>query len=296
MTSRFGRIGSMMAVWLVVGSAYAQEVSPPSAKDSVQFLAVGDTGTGDSAQYQVAAQVAKAHAVFPFTFAIMMGDNMYGTERTKDYEKKFETPYKPLLDAKVEFYAALGNHDDPNQKLYKPFNMNGERYYTFKKGNVRFFALDSNYFDQTQADWLEKALAESKEDWKICFFHHPLYSSGARHGSEVDLRAQLEPLFLKHGVQVVFAGHEHFYERLKPQKGIHYFVNGGGAKLRGGDITKTTMTAVGFDADRSYMLVEIAGDVLTFQTLSRTGKRVDSGSIRRPNPAESTAATSATKN
>ena len=127
----------------------------------------------------------------------------------------------------------------PNQRLYKPFNMNGERYYTFKKGNVRFFALDSNYFDQTQADWLEKALAESTEDWKICFFHHPLYSSGGRHGSEVDLRAQLEPLFLKHGVQVVFAGHEHFYERLKPQKGIYYFVNGGGAKLRSGDITKT---------------------------------------------------------
>ena len=115
MTSRFGRIGRMMAVWLVASSAYAQEVSPPSAKDSVQFLAIGDTGTGDSAQYQVAAQVAKAHAVFPFTFAIMMGDNMYGTERPKDYEKKFETPYKPLLDAKVEFYAALGNHDDPNQ-------------------------------------------------------------------------------------------------------------------------------------------------------------------------------------
>jgi hypothetical protein len=81
---------------------------------------------------------------------------------------------------------------------------------------------------------------------------------------------------------VVFAGHEHFYERLKPQKGIYYFVNGGGAKLRSGDIRKGPMTEVGFDTDRSYMLVEIAGDVLTFQTLSRTGKRVDSGSIRRP--------------
>ena len=104
----------------------------------------------------------------------------------------------------------------------------------------------------------------------------------------MDLRAQLEPLFLKHGVQVVFAGHEHFYERLKPQKGIYHFVNGGGAKLRSGDITKTSMTAVGFDTDLSYMLVEIAGDVLTFQTLSRTGKRVDSGSIRRPIPAAPT--------
>ena len=290
MIPRLGRASGVLALWLVASSALAQDASPPSAKDSVLFLAIGDTGTGDRAQYEVAAQLAKAHALFPFTFAIMMGDNMYGTERTRDYEKKFEIPYKPLLDAKVEFYASLGNHDDPNQRLYKPFNMNGERFYTFKKGNVRFFALDSNYFDRTQADWLEKALADSKEDWKICFFHHPLYSSGGRHGSEVDLRSQLEPLLLKHGVQVVFAGHEHFYERLKPQKGIHYFVNGGGAKLRGGDITKTNMTAVGYDTDRSYMLVEIAGDVLTFQTLSRTGKRVDSGSIRRSAPVESTTA------
>jgi predicted phosphodiesterase len=276
------RLAFLLASVLTAGAAAAQEVSSPSAPDSVLFLAIGDTGTGDSAQQQVAAMIAKSRAVFPFTFAIMMGDNLYGSERPQDYARKFELPYKPLLDAKVEFYAALGNHDDPNQRMYKPFNMNGERFYTFKKGNVRFFALDSNYFDREQAAWLEKALAESKEDWKICFFHHPLYSSGGRHGSELDLRTQLEPLFLKYGVQVVFAGHEHFYERLKPQKGILHFVNGGGAKLRSGDITKTAMTAAGFDTDRSFMLVEIAGDVLTFQTISRSGKRVDSGSFRRP--------------
>ena len=292
MIPRLGRAVSALALCLIASAAAAQQVSPPSAPDSVLFLAIGDTGTGNRAQYEIAAQMAKAHAVFPFTFAIMMGDNMYGSERPQDYQKKFEVPYKPLLDSKVEFYASLGNHDDPNQKLYKPFNMSGERFYTFKKGNVRFFALDSNYFDQTQASWLEKALGEATEDWKIAFFHHPLYSSGGRHGSEVDLRAQLEPLFLKHGVQVVFAGHEHFYERLKPQKGIYYFVNGGGAKLRTGDITKTSMTEVGFDTDLSYMLVEIAGDVLTFQTLSRTGKRVDSGSIRRPVPAAPTTTSS----
>ena len=196
----------------------------------------------------------------------------------------------------MEFYAALGNHDDPNQALYKLFNMNGERFYTFKKGPVRFFVLDSNYFDQKQADWLEKALKDSTEDWKICYFHHPLYSSGARHGSEVDLRTQLEPLFQKYGVDVVFAGHEHFYERLKPQKGIYYFVNGGGAKLRDGDITRTNMTAKGFDADRSFMLVEIDGDLLRFQTVSRTGNRVDSGEIRRaPSPQPTAEAAAATR-
>ena len=261
--------------------------SAPTAQNSVRFAVLGDTGTGDRAQYEVAAQLEKSRAIFPFELVIMVGDNMYGSERPQDYVRKFEMPYKPMLDAKIPFYASLGNHDDPNQRFYKPFNMNGERYYTFKVGSpsVRFFALDSNYMTREQLEWLDKELANSDSPWKIAFFHHPLYSSGGRHGSEVDLREQLEPLFQKHGVNVVFSGHEHFYERLKPQKGIHYFTAGGSAKLRSGDIQKGTLMAAGFDSDRSYMLVEVAGDTMHFQTLSRLGKQVDSGTIERQNRA-----------
>ena len=261
----------------------AAGTTAPVAQDSVKFAVIGDTGTGERAQYDVGAQLAKSRDVFPFEFVIMMGDNMYGSERPQDYVRKFELPYRSLLEAKILFYASLGNHDDPNQRFYKPFNMNGERFYTFKKGNpgVRFFALDSNYMSRDQLEWLRKELANSDSPWKIAFFHHPLYSSGGRHGSEVDLRTQLEPLFLEHGVNLVFAGHEHFYERLKPQKGIYYFTVGGSAKLRAGDIRKTAMTEFGFDSDYSYMLAEIAGDEMHFQTLSRSGKRIDSGSITR---------------
>ncbi len=268
-------------------AAAAGGTTAPTAQNSVRFAVLGDTGTGDRAQYEVAAQLEKSRAIFPFEFVIMVGDNMYGSERPQDYVRKFELPYKPMLDAKVQFFASLGNHDDPNQRFYKPFNMNGERYYTFKFGNpsVRFYALDSNYMTREQLEWMEKELANSDSPWKIAFFHHPLYSSGGRHGSEVDLREQLEPLFTKHGVNVVFAGHEHFYERLRPQKGIHYFTAGGSAKLRSGDIQKGTLTVVGFDADRSYMLVEVAGETMHFQTLSRVGKRVDSGTIERSNRA-----------
>ena len=283
-------LAAALALCLTAGAALAQHVAAPSSTDSVLFLAIGDTGTGDPRQREVADQIARARETFPFTFAIMMGDNLYGSERPQDYRKKFEDPYKALLDAKVEFYASLGNHDDPNQRFYKPFHMNGQRYYTFTKGNVRFFALDSNYFDQEQKQWLEKELAAAGEDWKIAFFHHPLYSSGGKHGSELDLREQLEPLFIKYGVQVVFAGHEHFYERIKPQKGIVHFVNGAAAKLREGDIEKTSMTAKGFDEDRSFMLVEIDGDTMTFQTIARTGEKVDSGTIARKVPAALTAA------
>jgi hypothetical protein len=265
----------------------AGDTKPPISQNSVRFAVIGDTGTGDRRQYEVGAMLAKSRLVFPFEFVLMVGDNMYGSERPQDYVEKFEKPYQTLLDAKVLFYASLGNHDDPNQRFYKLFNMNGNRFYTFQKPEIRFFALDSNYMDKDQQAWLEKELEASRSKWKIAFFHHPIYSSGGRHGSEVDLRAIVEPLFVKHGVSVVFAGHEHFYERLKPQQGIHYFTSGGGAKLRAGDIRSGGMTAKGFDSDQSYMLVEIDGDQMHFQTLSRTGREVDTGIVaRRMAPTE----------
>ena len=112
----------------------------------------------------------------------------------------------------------------------------------------------------------------------MAYFHHPLYSSGAKHGSEDDLRALVEPLFVQAGMDAVFAGHEHFYERLKPQKGIYYFTAGGSAKLRSGNISKrSTITEKGFDTDNSFMLVEVTKDALRFDTLSRKGAIVDTG-------------------
>jgi predicted phosphodiesterase len=196
--------------------------------------------------------------------------------------KKFETPYKALIDGGVQFYAALGNHDDPNERFYKFFNMNGQQYYSFKKGGVRFFVLDTNYMDPQQLSWLEKQLSNAGSDWKVCYFHHPLYSSGAFHGSSTELRLILEPIFVKYGVQVVFAGHEHVYERIKPQKGIYYFTEGASGELRAGNLRQTDFKAAGFDRDCSFMLVEISGDELYFQAISRTGVTVDSGTIRRP--------------
>jgi hypothetical protein len=103
------------------------------------------------------------------------------------------------------------------------------------------------------------------------------------------LREQLNPIFIKHGVDVVFAGHEHFYERLRPQDGIHYFISGGAAKLRRGDIEAGPIHARGFDQGYSFMLIEVAGDEMHFQVVSDDGRTVDSGAIRRA-PAPETAA------
>lgn len=254
----------------------------PNDPDSVKFLVIGDSGTGDRYQYDVAAKIIEARTRFPFDFAIMLGDNLYGSERPIDYVNKFEKPYKSLLDGGVKFYASLGNHDDPSQRFYQKFNMDGKRYYTFRKKDVEFFALDSTYMAPPQITWLRDELKRSDAKWKIPYFHHPIYSSGARHGSELDLQRVVEPMFLENGVDVVFAGHEHFYERLKPQKGIVYITQGGAAKLRKGNIRdNSVMTAKGFDTDRSFTLVEIVGDHLFFETISRLGWLVDSGEFPR---------------
>ena len=281
---------AVLALALVVPARVQERLQLPNKSDSIKFLAIGDSGTGGSDQRRVASRIAEVYKIFKFEFAIMVGDNLYGGEGASDYRRKFEEPYKPLIDAGVKFYAALGNHDDPTQRFYKPFNMNGERYYSFKapkpgigiRGGARFFALDSNYMSPEQLKWLEKELAASGADWKVPFFHHPLYSSGAKHGSDTALRDQLEPLFLKYGVDVVFAGHEHFYERLKPQNGIYYITEGGSAKLRAGNIrVGSEMTAKGFDTDNTFMLVEIVKDQLYFETISRRGQVIDAGTFMR---------------
>jgi predicted phosphodiesterase len=290
---------ALLLAQLAGPSALAQTITLPNKDAGVRFLVMGDTGRGDAGQYETARMMATVHGMFPFTFVVMVGDNMYGADTPGDYVKKFETPYKPLIDKGVKFYAALGNHDNPNQRFYKQFNMNGERFYTFRgsagglskltEGGVRFFAIDSNYLDKSQLDWLSKELAASGSDWKICFFHHPLYSSGKTHGSALESRAVLEPIFVKDGVSVVFTGHDHIYERIKPQKGIYYFVSGSGGQLRGGDLKKSALTEAGYDMDQTFMLNEIDKDELFFQVITRTGKTIDAGVITRqpkPKPAE----------
>jgi predicted phosphodiesterase len=248
---------------------------------SLKFAVLGDNGTGNKAQYEVGQQMELARARSPFEFVILLGDNMYGRQEPQDYAEKFERPYAPLLKAGVSFFATLGNHDDPRQRNYRHFNMGGERYYTFARNGVRFFVLDTNLMDPKQLAWARDAFRQSTEPWKVAYFHHPLYSDGGRHGSQVELRVILEPLLIEHGVSVVFSGHDHSYERFKPQKGITYFLAGSGGKLRRGDITPSPGTAAYFDEDQAFIVVDIAGDQMRFQTISRTGRVVDAGVIQR---------------
>jgi len=272
----------------------------PNADRSIKFAIIGDSGRGSKEQNEVAAQMAAYRQRFDFKFVLMVGDNIYeGPATEEDYRLKFTEPYKQLLDAGVKFYAALGNHDDTNQIYFKPFNMDGHRYYTFVPPvdpitrwdtRVRFFALDSTYVDREQTSWLAKESGESGAEWKVAFLHHPLYTSGRYTLAARGIRFSLESTLVNGGVDIVFSGHEHIYERTEIQNGILYFITGGAGSLREGDAHASPQIARGYDRDYHFMLAEFDDDGFYWQAINRVGVTIDAGSLKKPAPKKLTGA------
>jgi len=262
--------------------AQAAAASEPGGSPSIRFAVIGDMGNASRRQYDTARQLWAQHQRFPFEFVLTVGDNIYGGEDPADMHRKFVRPYEPIIQAQIPFYASLGNHDERSQVDYPLFNMNGRAYYTFTRGPAQFFALDSTLLTQGQLRWFEEEVSRSTAPWRIAYFHQPIYSSGLRHGPLLVLRAALEPILSTFGVRVVFMGHEHFYERLHPRYGVYPFITGSGGQLRRGGIRDGSESmAAGYDEDNAFMLVEIAGDTLRFEAVSRNGTVVDSGVVHR---------------
>lgn len=267
------------------GDATIPALPMPDIRGATTFAAIGDSGTGDTAQHDVAESMLRYFTRSRrFPFVLMLGDNLYGD----DYINEFSVPYKGLLDRGVTFYAALGNHDRGTEIHYTPFNMNDRSYYAFTRGNARFVALDSNEpGEPTQLAWFDDAYGDTGTKWRIAFFHHPLYSSGehARQSRDV-IRPALEPALVRNKVNVVFSGHEHLYERIAPQQGIRYFVSGGGGRhlyeLKRNSFDDAAVSAFHF------MVVSIAGDRMFFAAITSRDRVLDCGVLWRT-PAAATA-------
>jgi tartrate-resistant acid phosphatase type 5 len=201
------------------------------------FLLFGDTGTGESPQYQVARGMEQFCKDQKCDFVTLLGDNFYPTGvngvRDTQWQTAFEAPYQNL---DMPFYVALGNHDylgdveaqikytEVSDKWYLP-----SRYYSFSRGDIDFFVVDTNDFDSTQQSWLKKALKKSKKPWKIAFGHHPIYSNGS-HGGSQDLQENLLPL-LEGQIDLYLCGHDHSRQVIeKKSSDITFIVSGAGAK------------------------------------------------------------------
>jgi calcineurin-like phosphoesterase family protein len=254
----------------------------PALRGGTVFALIGDSGSGDQPQKQVAdAMLTYFNTARRFAFVLMLGDNLYDD----DYEGEFLEPYKALLDRGVKFYATLGNHDRDLEQHFKPFNMQDRDRYSFDEGNARFAAINSNHpADKAQLAWLDTAFASAGDKWRICFLHHPLYSSGQHAGEARDvIRPALESAFVRNRVNVVFSGHDHLYERVSAQQGVRYFVSGGGGRSLYA-IHPSEFDEVGV-SEHHFMVAEVAGDRLFFEAITQAQKLLDCGVIYRTETA-----------
>jgi hypothetical protein len=261
-----------------IDAAATSPLPVPTTPGGTVFALIGDSGSGDQPQQAVAqAMLTYFTTARRFSFVLMLGDNLYDD----DYTDEFLTPYKPLLDRGVMFYATLGNHDRDLEIHFKPFNMQDRDHYAFDQGNARFAALNSNHpTDPAQVKWLDTVFNDAGDKWRICFFHHPLYSSG-EHGPESRdvIRPALEQALVRNHVDIVFSGHEHLYERIRPQQGVRYFVSGGGGRSLY-SFRKSEFDEVGL-SEHHFMVVEIAGDRLFFEAITQAQKLLDCGVVLR---------------
>ncbi len=310
----------------LVGLTISQAVNPAfhatAAEPSIpfRFAVIGDSGSGDEYQYLIAQRMAEWHERLPFGLVLMLGDNIYGGTfnqgggNKSDFEEKFDRPYAELLRRGVVFRATLGNHDMQTRdgrdlvESYERFHIERpEGYYNFTAGVapdgaplVEFFVLNTVRLEKDKRDpeqlvWLERALAASRARWRVVYGHHPLYSTGKRHGPDEKLRAKLEPLFLRDGprLQVVFAGHDHIYERFQPQRGIAYFVCGASGKLRRGNARPGAEVAAVNDRERVFMIWEATPDEMRFRAINERGEAFDCGAVRAAGVVQTAACSAA---
>jgi uncharacterized protein (TIGR03382 family) len=308
-----GRIHAVEINGLSPGTEYSYEVlacgartpikhfhtAPVPGTRHVHFAAVGDFGTGGNDERQVASSILAGK---PDVF-LALGDNAYESGTEAEIQNNLFAPLAAVL-AEVPFFPVAGNHEYVTNQaqpyldnLYLPTSPSGgERYYSFDWGHVHFVGLDSNCAvglaskDRctmaAQRAWLEQDLAASKADWKIVYFHHPPWSSGA-HGSQLTMRHEFGPLFEKYGVDLVLTGHDHNYERSRPMlgdnvapagtRGITYLVvGGGGATLRAFDTALPSWSVIRNATDHGFLDVDVSEGTLTAKVLTPSGKEIDS--------------------
>ncbi len=262
-------------------------VPVPKTKLLQRFAVVADTGSGDIHQYAVGRALARYHQAKPFDTVLLAGDNIYTNGEFAKIKEAFAIPYEDLLQRGVKFYACLGNHDVRSENgdrevAYPQFNMQGKRYYTHGKGDVRFFVLETNSIvdpssadRQTQLAWLDRELGASKAKWNIVYGHHNIYSDG-QYGINEVMKRDVTPILKKHQVKLWINGHDHNYQRSKPIDGTTYLVCGGG----GASLYKIKTSQMAFaQSVHSFGIVEVYADEILLTGVNSKSEIIDRGSI-----------------
>jgi hypothetical protein len=272
----------------------------------LEFLVLGDGGSGSLAQYRVAEAMRR----FPADFVLHTGDVVYPKFLPGLADTRCFSVYRDQMRT-TPFFFAYGNHDlgyglevdiRPFQEaFYLPTNTatGSEEFYSFDHGDAHVAVLFAPFFYQytmtagdRQHTWLADDLARSTKPWKIVVAHMPLLSSGP-HGRDDhnrngvpdshDLMRLVLPLASAHGVQVIFAGHDHAYERFCPTNGVHLVTTaGGGALLYGASLLDPASSQ--FHLQYHFVQVRIVGETMTLRAIDDAARVFDEFTIQRQIP------------
>lgn len=252
-----------------------------------KFATIGDYGSAGTNELLV-SQLVNSWNV---NFIITLGDNNYenGASSTIDpnigqYYHQYIYPYAGNYgngDTVNRFFPCLGNHDWVTSGALPYLNYfslpNIERYYDFVKGNIHFFAIDSDPHESSgtdsnsiQAQWLKAKLAISTEKFKIVYFHHSPYSSG-EHGNT----SYMQWPFKRWGASIVLSGHDHTYERLKVNS-FTFLINGLGGKSIYNFVSISPYSQFRYNSAYGAQLVTDYDDSINFKFYNINGTLIDS--------------------
>ncbi len=274
------------------GGAASFSFRAPEA-EVLRLVAFGDSGTGSPEQLAVAKAVGAEAA--PPDLLMIVGDVNQIPDMTTAYEPRFFAPYRDLLPA-IPFYAAMGNHDyevEKGRALLDVFTLprNGpaglvpETSYWMERAGALMIVHDTNQAPATLRDhaapW-HAQVARRSATFRLVFQHHTFYGSGPNAASAAGARSVLAPLYTSTGVDVVFNGHDHLYERTRPINGVVYVTTGAGGATLYPRIETHAYTAAFFNDRHSYTHVEVRGRTLLLRQTDVNGKGVDALAITKP--------------
>jgi len=293
---------------------------PPGSTGPVRFAVSGDSRNEPS----IWAEVQEAIDAEGVDFELFSGDAVIAGANQGQWNAFFQAEsgngFKAIdLLARMPLMVVNGNHDNLQVNYDAQFSLpqdkvdgellNGEEWWSFDYGNVHIVGLNDspeiNAISQPQRQWLEADLAAVDREttpWVFVVHHKPTYSCGGSHGSNLDIRSAWQPIFDRFQVDIVFAGHDHLYERSKPIRGLqgvegqlaeagvngtpvdqsgtlYVVAAGAGAPLYGAD-DQCFHTEVA-ESTRNYVIVDIQDRTLEYTAYRLNGTVLDSFSYSK---------------
>lgn len=257
-------------------STFQTAVAPTTT--AFRFAAYGDTRS----QPDVHAQVVSAIIADAPRFVLHTGDLVANGRQDSYWQTEFFDPAQPMI-ANTVVFPIQGNHERNSALYYQYFDPPdgggdyNERWYSFTYGNAKFIGVDTQATftpGSEQYDWLVSELQSATSEWLFVFQHYPAYSSGG-HGGDADVQAYLVPLYEQYGVDMVFMGHDHIYER-SLKSGVQYVVTGGGgAPLYSVDVSPNPYQVYA-DSVYHHCTIDIDGSSASFSAIDNSGVVFDS--------------------